>query len=40
MRTASEIDYMLRALAPRFEVAVEHGGDGITGFTVRRRTGQ
>jgi glycosyltransferase involved in cell wall biosynthesis len=40
MRTAGEIDYMLRALAPRFEVSVEHGGGGITGITVRRRPGQ
>ncbi|WP_027344546.1 glycosyltransferase family 2 protein [Hamadaea tsunoensis] len=38
MRTAGEIDYILRALAPRFEITVDHGGDGLSGFAVRRRT--
>jgi glycosyltransferase involved in cell wall biosynthesis len=38
MKTASEIDYVLRALAPKFQVSVEHGGNGLTGITVRRRT--
>jgi glycosyltransferase involved in cell wall biosynthesis len=38
MRTAGEIDYLLRALAPRFGVTVERVGDGITAITVRRRT--